>query len=194
MQTRSLIFYKPFGVLSQFTRESNHQTLAGYGPFPRDVYPAGRLDLDSEGLLVLTNDNGLKHQLTDPRFRHPRTYLVQVERLPDARSLNALRLGVVIDGKKTRPAEVRPLETEPVLPPRETPIRYRKNVPTSWLEITLREGRNRQVRRMTAAIGHPTLRLVRIRIGGLTLDGLDPGQWRDISREELEAIRHSLAQ
>ena len=185
---RSLIFYKPYGVLSQFTPEGKHQTLADFGPFPESVYPAGRLDADSEGLLVLTNDNRLKHRLTDPQFGHPRTYLAQVEGMPDSASLVSLRRGVVIKGKKTRSAEVRLLEFEPELPPRVPSIRYRKNVPTAWLEIMLREGRNRQVRRMTAAAGYPTLRLIRIKVCRWTLDGLAPGQWREITAKELTDI------
>lgn len=183
-----VVFYKPYGVLTQFSREDGHQSLADFGPFSSDVYPAGRLDAESEGLVVLTNDNRLKQLLTEPRFNHPRTYVVQVERIPDEQSLQRLRDGVLIEGKQTRPAGVRLLGTEPALPPRSVPIRFRKNVPTAWIEVTLREGRNRQVRKMTAKVGHPTLRLVRTGIGSLTLDGLLPGGWRELSLEEVERL------
>jgi 23S rRNA pseudouridine2457 synthase len=200
-----ILFNKPYGVLSQFTPacrnsafrragtpEHGHKTLRDFGPFPSDVYPVGRLDLDSEGLLLLTNDNALKHRLTDPKFEHPRTYLVQVERIADEATLQKLRSGVVIEGKKTKPAEVRLLETDPALPPRSVPIRFRKNVPTAWLEITLREGRNRQLRKMTAAVGHPTLRLVRVTIGPISIDGVEPGMSRTLTPEELHSLRKSV--
>jgi 23S rRNA pseudouridine2457 synthase len=176
MPVRTFLFYKPYGVVSQFTPTGGHESLAAFGPFPGDVYPVGRLDWDSEGLLILTNDNGLKHRLTDPRFRHPRTYLVQVERIPADRALSLLRKGVILEGKRTLPADVRLLPTAPDLPARPVPIRARKNVPTAWIEITLWEGRNRQVRKMTAAVGHPTLRLIRISMGEFTLAPLQPGE------------------
>jgi 23S rRNA pseudouridine2457 synthase len=161
------------------------------------VYPVGRLDRDSEGLLFLTNNGRLQHRLSDRRFRHPRTYWVQVERIPDEAALDQLRNGVVIQDYRTRPARVRQLPEEPFLPPRQPPIRFRKTVPTSWLEITLTEGRNRQVRKMTAMVGFPTLRLVRVAIGlantqcstQLCLDGLEPGQWRDLTPTELKAVQ-----
>jgi 23S rRNA pseudouridine2457 synthase len=183
-----ILFYKPYGVLTQFSREARHRSLADFGPFPADVYPAGRLDVDSEGLVLLTNDNRLKRLVTEPRFSHPRTYAVQVERVPDQHALEQLRNGVMIEGKKTRPAEVRLMDTEPAFPPRPVPIRFRKNVPTAWIEITLKEGRNRQVRKMTAKVGHPTLRLVRTGIGHLTLEGLQPGQWRRLRDEEVREL------
>ncbi len=186
--TRSFLFFKPYGVLCQFTGGGGRPTLADFGPFPRDVYAAGRLDADSEGLVLLTNDNALKSRLTDPRYAHPRTYLVQVERPPGAEALRTLREGLMIDGVRTRPANVRLLNSEPDLPPRPVPVRYRKSVPTAWLQLTLREGRNRQVRRMTAAVGHPTLRLVRVRIGGLSPGGLLPGQSRELRPNELRII------
>lgn len=178
---RTLLFWKPYGVLCQFTPEPGapHATLADFINIP-DVYPAGRLDHDSEGLVVLTSDGWLQHRLTDPRRGHPRTYWAQVERAPDEAALRALRDGVLVQGVKTRPAEVRLLNQEPELPSRTPPIRHRKNVPSVWLELTLTEGRNRQVRRMTAAVGHPTLRLVRVRFGAWTLDGLAPAQWREV--------------
>ncbi|HEX9655519.1 MAG TPA: pseudouridine synthase [Bacteroidota bacterium] len=179
-----IIFFKPYGVLSQFTDGEGRQTLGDFGPFPKEIYPVGRLDRDSEGLLLLTDDNGSKHHLTDPGFGHERTYLVQVERAPSNEALRQLRSGVIIEGKRTRPAKVRLLENEPNLPDRAVPIRFRKTVPTAWLEITLTEGRNRQVRKMTAAVGHPTLRLVRIRLGSLSLEGLSPGKSRPLTDKE----------
>lgn len=186
------LFNKPFGVLSQFTAEHSHQCLKDFGPFPRDVYPVGRLDADSEGLLLLTNDNEVKHRMTDPKFEHERTYLVQVERIPNEMALQRLRDGVVIEGKKTKPCKVKLLEAEPQLPPRPVPIRFRKHVPTAWIEVTLREGRNRQVRKMTAAVGHPTLRLVRTRIGRLTLAHVETGASRELTSKEAAEIKMSL--
>jgi 23S rRNA pseudouridine2457 synthase len=192
MPDRFLLFYKPYDVLSQFSEErlpdgSCHRTLKDYIAVP-DVYPVGRLDRDSEGLMLLTNNGQVQHQLTDPRFQHPRTYWVQVERIPDQTALQQLQQGVVIQDYRTRPAQVRLLPSEPDLPPRDPPIRFRKNVPTAWLELTLTEGKNRQVRRMTAAVGFPTLRLVRVAIGSLRLEGLAPGEWRDLTPTEMQAI------
>ncbi len=175
-----IAFNKPFRVLCQFTDRSAtpRQTLAGFG-LPPGVYPAGRLDFDSEGLLLLTDDGALAHRITDPRHKLPKTYLVQVEGTPDAASLQTLRRGVALKDGATRPAIARRLARAPGwLWPRDPPVRYRKSVPDAWLEITIREGRNRQVRRMTAAVGLPTLRLVRIRIGDWSLGGLAPGAWR----------------
>jgi 23S rRNA pseudouridine2457 synthase len=173
---RYILFYKPYGVLSQFSGEG--RTLRDYIPV-KNCYPVGRLDCDSEGLLLLTDDGALQHRLTDPKFEHPRTYWAQVERLPDEAALQQLRQGVTIQDYHTRPAQVRLLPEEPVLPPRDPPIRFRKNVPTAWIELVLTEGRNRQVRRMTAAVGHPTLRLVRVAIGNMRLGELKPGEWRE---------------
>ena len=188
---RYILFYKPYDVLSQFTDKDaskNHRgTLKNYIPVP-SVYPVGRLDQDSEGLLLLTNNGLLKHRLSDPRFQHPRTYWVQVEGIPDEAALKLLRRGVVIQNYCTRPALVQRLPTEPLLPPRQPPIRFRKTIPTSWIEMTLTEGRNRQVRRMTASVGFPTLRLVRVAISHLRLEGLEPGQWRDLTLAELEPL------
>lgn len=181
-------FHKPPGVLSQFTREAGKRSLADFGPFPPDVYPVGRLDADSEGLLLLTNDMALKHRLTSPQFHHTKTYLVQIERIPSESALEQLRGGVTIQGKKTRQAEVRILERDPELPERSVPIRFRKSVPTSWLEITLTEGRNRQIRHMTANVGHPTLRIVRTRIGGLEIGLLLPGENRRLSQREVTLL------
>lgn len=192
MSYRYLLFHKPYNVLCQFTDDSpaeqRRSTLKDYIPVP-SVYPVGRLDYDSEGLVLLTNDGQLQHRLSDPKFQHPRTYWVQVERIPDETALRQLRQGVEIQGYRTRPAMVTLLQAEPSLPPRNPPIRFRKTVPTAWLEITLTEGRNRQVRRMTAAVGFPTLLLVRVRIGHLSLEGLEPGQWREVTAEELHQLQ-----
>lgn len=184
-----ILLNKPYGVLSQFTDAAGRQTLKHLGPFPGDVYPAGRLDADSEGLLLLTNDNDLKHFLTDPRYGHPRTYVVQVEGLPTQEEIAQLRKGVILGGRRTQPADVRLLQGEPAVPPRPVPIRFRKSVPTSWIELTIREGRNRQIRKMTAGIGHPTLRLLRIHIGRLSIAGLAPGQWRILTRSEIATLK-----
>mgnify|MGYP001352826214 CR=1 FL=1 len=185
-----ILFFKPYGVLSQFTPEAGHRSLKDFGPFPNGVYPVGRLDVDSEGLLLLTDDNLVKHGLTDHKFRHQRTYLVQVERVPAEASLSRLREGIVVDGKNTLPANVQLLDNEPALPERSVPIRFRKNVPTCWLEIALTEGRNRQVRKMTAAVGHPTVRLVRTRISFLSLGGLLLGQSRTLTEREITRLKH----
>jgi 23S rRNA pseudouridine2457 synthase len=192
MRHRYIVFNKPYGVLSQFSSSGESRTLKDYVPVKR-VYPVGRLDQDSEGLLLLTDDGGLQHRLTDPKFAHPRTYWVQVERVPDENALRQLQEGVVIQNYRTRPAQVRLLDEEPQLAPRNPPIRFRKNVPTAWLEITLIEGRNRQVRRMTAAVAHPTLRLVRVAIGDLRLTHveLEVGKWRELTATDLSALKHS---
>ncbi|GHH54031.1 MULTISPECIES: pseudouridine synthase [Gammaproteobacteria] len=172
---------KPFNVLCQFTDRSDppRRTLAEFG-LPPDVYAAGRLDYDSEGLLLLTDDGRLASRLTDPRHKERKTYWVQVEGAPREEQLAQLRRGVRLNDGPTLPAGAELLETAPALWPRDPPVRYRKSVPDAWLQITLREGRNRQVRRMTAAVGLPTLRLVRVAIGGHRLDGLAPGEWRRI--------------
>jgi 23S rRNA pseudouridine2457 synthase len=185
-----LIFHKPYGVLTQFSDNSPtpRPTLKDYIPVP-DVYPVGRLDQDSEGLLLLTNHGQLQHRLSDPKFGHPRTYWAQVERIPTPEALQTLQQGVVIQTYRTRPAQVQRLNQDPQLPPRDPPIRYRKQVPTCWIELILREGRNRQVRKMTAAVGHPTLRLVRVAIGPLTLTGLEPGQWRSLTSAEVQQLQ-----
>jgi 23S rRNA pseudouridine2457 synthase len=183
-----ILFYKPYGVLSQFTPEAGHRSLHDAGRFPAGVYPVGRLDWNSEGLLFLTNDNEVKRRLIDPSFQHPRTYLVQTENIPTPEAVRRLRNGVRLDGRTTKPAEVRLLHDEPHLHARPEPIRIRKNIPTAWLEMILHEGRNRQVRRMTAAVGFPTLRLIRTAIAFLTFDGLEPGQQRKLHREEVERL------
>lgn len=174
-----IAFNKPHGVLCQFTDRSTppRRTLAGYG-FPAGVYTAGRLDLDSEGLLLLTDDGALAHRLTDPAHKLPKTYHVQVEGLPTEMQLARLRDGVDLNDGPTRPAQARQI-ADPGFGPRDPPVRMRKTVPDSWLELILCEGRNRQVRRMTAAVGLPTLRLVRVAVGGCELDGLSTGQWRE---------------
>lgn len=183
-----IILNKPYGVLCQFSDSQGRPTLASLGTFPKDVYPVGRLDYDSEGLVLLTNDNELKHKLLEPKFKTPKTYLAQVERIPDEKALEKLRNGVVIEGKKTLPAKVKLLKQEPSFPPRSVPIRFRKNVPTAWLEITIYEGRNRQVRKMTAAVGHPTLRLVRTKIGNIQLGNLLIGELRNLNSKEMDKL------
>lgn len=175
-----LAFNKPYGVLCQFSPEPgapDRPTLAAYVAVP-GVYPAGRLDLDSEGLLLLTDDGRLQARIADPRFKLAKTYLVQVEGEPDEAALAKLRNGVRLKDGLTMPAQVERIDP-PALWPRDPPVRFRKTVPDTWLRLTIREGRNRQVRRMTAAVGHPTLRLVRWAIGDWALDGLDPGEWRE---------------
>lgn len=176
---RLIAFNKPYGVLSQFTPEAGHPALDRFG-LPPGVYPAGRLDRDSEGLLLLCDDGPLIARLLDPKRGHPRTYLVQVEGKPGPEALDRLRRGVVLKDGPTRPAEVRAIDEPAWLWRRDPPVRFRRSIPTSWLELTLREGRNRQVRRMTAAVGLPTLRLVRVRIGQLELGDLAPGTWREV--------------
>ncbi|MBC6934977.1 MAG: pseudouridine synthase [Chloroflexi bacterium] len=180
-------FWKPYGVLTQFTDAQGRPTLADYIPMP-NVYAAGRLDMDSEGLLILTDSARLKTRLMNPRFEHPRVYLVQVERIPDETALRRLREGIDLKDGRTRPARVERLENPPDLPERPVPIRFRKHVPDCWLRLTLTEGRNRQVRRMTAAVGHPTLRLVREAVGPVTLEGLTPGAWRALTPADAEAL------
>ncbi len=175
---RLILFNKPWGVLSQFTDEgTGHPTLAAFLDIP-GVYPAGRLDRDSEGLLLLTDDGRLQARIADPKFKLPKTYLAQVEGEVGDEALASLRRGVLLKDGMTRPAEAERL-ADPQLWPRDPPIRVRKSIPDSWLSLTISEGRNRQVRRMTAAVGLPTLRLVRWRIGEWTLEGLAPGEWRE---------------
>ena len=186
---RYYLLHKPYNVLCQFTDNLGRKTLQDFGPFPKDVYSVGRLDIDSEGLLLLTNDNEVNHRLTEPQFEHPRTYLVQVEGIPSPEAIAQLERGVVIQGEKTKPVRAILLESEPSIQPRSPGIRYRKNIPTAWLEVTLREGRNRQVRKMTAAVGCPTLRLVRTKIGDLTLGSLKPGDALQLTADEGGKLR-----
>jgi 23S rRNA pseudouridine2457 synthase len=179
-----IAFHKPYGVLSQFTPDgSPNRPLAEFA-FPKNVYPVGRLDADSEGLLLLSDEPGLNEILLHPRHAHEREYWVEVENVPTPAALIQLEQGVVLQGRKTLPCRARRIEPQPEPPPRVPPIRFRKTVPTCWLALELIEGKNRQVRRMTAAIGHPTLRLLRVRIGRYELVGLPPGSWKVLVPQE----------
>ncbi len=182
-----VLLHKPYGVLSKFTDAEDRPTLATYVNMP-NVYPAGRLDMDSEGLLFLTSDGDLATRLTSPSFKLPKTYLVQVERIPDAAALEQLRCGVLVKGRLTRRANVRLLTSEPVVHPRSVPIRFRKSVPTAWLRIEISEGMNRQIRRMTAQVGYPTLRVIRVAIGAIGLGDLAPGEWRIPNLNEIQGL------
>lgn len=189
-----LAIHKPYGVLSQFTPEpgSAWRTLADFG-LPKNVYPVGRLDADSEGLLLLTDEAGLNTRLLDPKHGHLREYWVQVERIPTDAALAQLARGVKIGDYTTLPCRAWRLDSAPALPPRDPPVRFRKTVPDGWIALELTEGKNRQVRRMTASVGHPTLRLVRARIGALTLEGLGlaPGKWRELTPTERDAVMNA---
>ncbi len=182
--------WKPYGVLTQFTDAEGRPTLADYVRVP-GVYAAGRLDMDSEGLLLLTDDNRLKTRLMEPKFGHPRTYWAQVEGIPDEAALERLRKGVQLKDGWTRPALAERIDP-PKLPAREPPIRVRKQIPDCWVQLTLTEGRNRQVRRMTAAVGYPTLRLVRWAIGMITLEGLKPGEWQVVEKADVERLMEMI--
>ncbi|MBK7999004.1 MAG: pseudouridine synthase [Verrucomicrobia bacterium] len=176
-----IAFNKPYGVLSQFTPDgSPNRTLAEFG-FPKGVYPIGRLDADSEGLLLLSDEAALNQRLLHPTRGHERIYWVQVERIPSAEALATLTRGVVIQGHETLPCRARMLDPQPFVVPRDPPIRFRKSVPDCWIELKLVEGKNRQVRRMTAAVGHPTLRLLRMQIGAFRMEDWPPGQWRELT-------------
>ena len=179
-----IAFNKPYGVISQFTPDgSPNRTLSEFG-FPKNVYPIGRLDADSEGFLLLSEEPELNQRLLHPKHAHEREYWVQVERIPTAETLNNLGRGVIVQGRKTLPSRAWMLEPQPDVPPREPPIRVRKTVPDCWIGLELIEGKNRQVRRMTAAVGHPTLRLLRVRIGSFTMGGIEPGKWKALSPAE----------
>jgi 23S rRNA pseudouridine2457 synthase len=179
---RTILFNKPYDCLSQFTDKgtmgSPRPTLSTYIDVP-DVYPAGRLDRDSEGLMILTSDGRLQSRISHPKFKAPKTYLAQVEGIPDDDAIKALSTGITLKDGPTLPARARRIDPPGWLWPRTPPIRVRQSIPDTWIELTLTEGRNRQVRRMTAHVGHPTLRLIRVRIGDWSLQGLSPGQWRD---------------
>jgi 23S rRNA pseudouridine2457 synthase len=182
--------HKPYGVLSQFTAEpgSRWRTLAEFG-LPKNVYALGRLDADSEGLLLLSDEAGLNSRLLDPKHAHRREYWAQVERVPNRETLEKLeRGGIDLGDYRTRPCDVRLLDPSPTMPPRDPPVRFRKTVPDAWLSLELIEGKNRQVRRMTAAVGHPTLRLIRVRIGAFQLGELPPGKWRELTVAERELV------
>ncbi|MEG8946250.1 pseudouridine synthase [Rosettibacter firmus] len=181
------IIHKPYGVLSQFTDKEGRKTLKSLYNFPKDVYPVGRLDMDSEGLLILTNDKLLTDYLLNPLNKHEREYYVQVEGIPTEESLQKLREGVIIQGRKTLPAKVKVINT-PDFPERVPPIRFRKTIPTSWLSITIVEGKNRQVRKMTASVGLPTLRLIRVRIKNILLGDLKPGEVRELTKMEISGL------
>jgi 23S rRNA pseudouridine2457 synthase len=185
-----LAFNKPYGVLSQFTPDGSPNRPLTDFRFPKGVYPLGRLDADSEGLLLLTDEPEWNERLLNPRHAHEREYWVQVERIPGPEALERLRHGVLVQGRKSLPCAARILEPQPEMPPRVPPIRFRKSVPTCWLALELVEGKNRQVRRMTASVGFPTLRLVRVRIGGLRVNDLAPGRWRELNTAERKLPTH----
>jgi 23S rRNA pseudouridine2457 synthase len=183
------VLYKPFNVLSQFTSQEGKRTLKDLEPVPGDLYPVGRLDYDSEGLLILTNDKQLNHRLLNPQFAHEREYWAQVEGVATPQAIESLREGVIIsvDGKpyRTKACEASLFSAAPDLPDRDPPIRFRAHIPTSWIALVLKEGKNRQVRKMTANTGFPTLRLIRRRIEKLSLQGLQPGEMREMKKQEI---------
>lgn len=182
-----ILFNKPYGVICQFSADGMHPTLKDYLAIP-GIYPAGRLDTDSEGLLILTDDGGLQHKISHPRHKQNKTYWVQVEGVPTPEALETLRRGVDLGNFVTQPAEARTIPEPAGLWPRNPPIRFRKEIPTTWIELSIREGKNRQVRRMTAKVGFPTLRLIRCRIGEWSIEGLMPGTWREISMASTTAV------
>ena len=186
-----ILLNKPFEVLTQFTDENGRATLKDFVPVP-DIYPVGRLDYDSEGLVLLTGDKILQHRLSNPKYKIEKTYWAQVEGVPTDEALASLRAGVYIKNIKTAPAKARLLTEEPQIWERSKPIRFRQNIPTSWIELKLTQGMNRQVRKMTAAVGFPTLRLIRYSIGPLTLTGLAPGQYRSLTPTEIRSLRAGM--
>ncbi|MFC1767308.1 pseudouridine synthase [Candidatus Margulisiibacteriota bacterium] len=185
---RYIVFNKPYGVLSQFTDKEGRPTLKDYIKIP-DVYAAGRLDMDSEGLLFLTDDGPMNHALSDPNMKQPKTYLAQVEGIPNKRMIKELEEGVLLGRYKTLPAKVATLEKDPEIWKRPKPIRFRKTVPTSWMLVTIIEGKNRQVKKMTAKVGLPCLRLIRTSIGLIDLEDLLPGQYREIERPDIKEFK-----
>lgn len=190
--SRLILFNKPYGVICQFSADNDRLTLKHFIDVP-GVYAAGRLDTDSEGLLLLTDDGALQHRISDPRHKLPKTYLAQVEGAPDEAALASIRSGLDLGDFVTRPCEVRHVAEPEWLWPREPPVRFRKSIPTAWLELVLREGKNRQVRRMTAKAGYPTLRLLRVAIGDYTLHDLAPGQWRSVDVDEAPVRTRSVS-
>ncbi|RDC62884.1 pseudouridine synthase [Adhaeribacter pallidiroseus] len=186
-----IIVNKPYEVLTQFTDEYGRLTLKDFVPVP-NIYPVGRLDYDSEGLVLLTDDKALQHRLSDPKFKIEKTYWAQVENIPDEKALQMLRNGVFLKNIKTAPAKATLLPTPPTIWERAKPIRYRQNIPTSWLQISLTQGMNRQVRKMTATVGFPTLRLIRVSIGLLKIEGLDPGEWRNLTIDEVKNLKKGV--
>jgi 23S rRNA pseudouridine2457 synthase len=189
---RYILINKPYEVLTQFTDEQGRATLKDFVAIP-NIYPVGRLDFDSEGLVLLTDDKQLQHRLSEPRFKVAKTYWVQVEGVPTEEALETLRRGVDIKSGFTSPAEARLLPSDTELWPRAKPVRFRANIPTNWIEITISQGMNRQVRKMTAAVGFPTLRLVRVGIAGLRVESLAPGQWRELTDQEVQALKEDMA-
>lgn len=183
-----VLFYKPYNVICQFSPEGNKITLKEFINIP-EIYPVGRLDTDSEGLIIITDDNKLKQILTEPKYKSEKTYNVQVEGIPSENDLSKIREGIVIQDYKTMPAKVSLLTTEPIFPERNPPVRFRKSIPTSWLEIKIKEGKNRQIRKMTAAIGFPTLRLIRVKIKHIGIDSLNPGEYRFLSAKEVLELK-----
>lgn len=184
-----IAYHKPHGVLCQFTPDQPGQRVLAESGFPAGVYPVGRLDMDSEGLLLLSDEPGFNHRLLDPARAHPRTYHAQVEGVPDDSAISRLsRGGLLIQGHRTRPCRARLLDPSPEIPPRDPPVRFRKLIPTTWLEMELIEGKNRQVRRMTAAVGFPTLRLLRVAIGGFSAPDLASGSWRILDSDEIRRV------